>query len=237
MSSLRFVISAQTFMQNVLNDDNFEIVTESHVCDRSDILIEIDNMMKADKNIAEIQPYYKDQVKEFEAGPHMTGVVQRVAAKLGIESKELNPEIITAMYEVSAYEYSIDQNRIPPWYKVFCPDDLEILEYAWDISWYYVIGYGNPYNAKLACPTAIRLEERFRNKISGEGPDGVFYFASEKNVLVMLIMLGLANGDAPFTASNYKCMKDLEWRTSLYGPFAANFIAVIIKSHFISTKN
>ncbi|XP_050424338.1 multiple inositol polyphosphate phosphatase 1-like [Adelges cooleyi] len=222
----RCKLSAQTFIQNIFND---ETITELPICDYTDILLMIDGMMEADTKFKEYQKYFLEQAKKFQEGPDMAGVVQRVAAKLGIDSKELNPEIITTMYEVSAYEYAIDENRIPPWYSVFSLEDLEILEYAWDISWSYVIGYGNPHNKKLACPMAIRLEERLRNKIYGEGPDAVFYFACEKNIITLLFIFGIGKGDAPFTASNYKGMKHLNWRTSFYGPWAANFMAVLFE--------
>ncbi|XP_050421697.1 multiple inositol polyphosphate phosphatase 1-like [Adelges cooleyi] len=222
----RCKLSGQSFIQNVFKD---ETIPEIPKCDYTDILLVLDGMMEADTKFEEIRKYYQNQTKEFETGTHMTGVVQRVAAKLGIDSKELDPETITTMYEVSAYEYAIDESRIPPWYNVFCQEDLEILEYAWDLYWYYVIGYGNPHNAKLACPMAIRLEERLRKKTNEEGPDAVFYFACEKNIMTMLFILGLGDGDAPFTASNYKGMKDLNWRTSFYGPWAANFMAVLFE--------
>ncbi|XP_050434998.1 multiple inositol polyphosphate phosphatase 1-like [Adelges cooleyi] len=133
------------------------------------------------------------------------------------------------MYEVSVYESSIDKSAISPWYSVFSQEDLEILENADDIFGYYLTGYGNPFNAKLACPMAIRLEESFKKKINGEGPDGVFYFAHNTNILSLCIMLGLGDGDVPLTFSNYKYMKDPNWRSSRYGPWAANFMVVFLE--------
>ncbi|XP_050424829.1 multiple inositol polyphosphate phosphatase 1-like [Adelges cooleyi] len=125
--SERCVISGKVFMENVLND---EAIPELPICDNTDILLTLEGMMKDDEEYDDVQAYIKDQEKEFKGGPHMAGVVQRVAAKLGIDSEELNPEIITTMYEASAYEYSNDESVVPAWYNVFCPDDLEVSKYS-----------------------------------------------------------------------------------------------------------
>ncbi|XP_050437908.1 uncharacterized protein LOC126844093 isoform X6 [Adelges cooleyi] len=227
MKDSRCVNSSLSFIQSLFEDKK---ITEIPKCEPTDLLLMLDSMEKNDTKRKEFQTYIENQAKEFKESHHMDGVLKRVAAKLGVDSKELDPEIINTMYDACAYEYSIDQNRIPPWYKAFTQKDLEILEYAWELSWYYIIGYGNPYNKKLACPMAIRLEELLRKKTNEEGPDAVFYFACEKNIMTMLFMLGLADGDDPFTASNYKGIEGLNWRTSLYGVWAANFMAVLFEN-------
>ncbi|XP_050423419.1 multiple inositol polyphosphate phosphatase 1-like [Adelges cooleyi] len=214
-------LSGQTLLQNLFNDDT---ITSIPVCGPKDSLLMIEELKRGNEKM---KTYYLNQMKEFREGEHMNGVVQRVADRMGIDFKDINYEIVNVMYEVATFELAIDDSKVSPWYKLFGPDDLEIFEYALEIFRYYFHGYGDPFNAKLACPMAIRLEESFKNKINGEGPDGHFYFGHSTNVLSFYIMLGLAAGDDALTASNYHGMADLKWRTSLFSPWAANVMVVL----------
>ncbi|XP_050423416.1 uncharacterized protein LOC126835150 [Adelges cooleyi] len=220
----RCELSGQTFIENIFKD---ETIPKIPVCDPTDILLQVEGLKKLDTRCKEIRVKTDSLIKEFRTGKYMDGVVQRVADKMGIDSTELDYEIINIMYEVATFELTIGDSAISPWYKIFCQDDLEVFEYADDIFRFYFNGYGDPFNKKLACPMAIRLEERLRNKINGEGPDAVFYHGHSTNILSLYVMLGIGDGDIPFKQSNYKGMKDLKWRTSLFGPWAANVMVVL----------
>ncbi|XP_050422732.1 multiple inositol polyphosphate phosphatase 1-like [Adelges cooleyi] len=220
----RCELSGQTFIENVFKD---KTIPKIPVCDPTDILLQVDDLKLLDPKCKEIRANTEGLVKEFKEGKYMDDVVQRVAVKMGIDSTELNYEILYFMYEVATFELSIDDSVMSPWYNVFCQEDLEIFEYAHDIYRFYYNSFGDPFNAKLACPIAIRIEKRLRNKINGQGPDAVFYFGHSTNIFTLYVMLGIGDGDIPFRQSNYKGMKDLKWRTSWFGPWAANVIVVL----------
>lgn len=68
----------------------------------------------------------------------------------------------------------------------------------------------------------------FRSKSRSQlGPKGVFYFGHSSNVFSAIVRLGFARDGAPLLSSNFREMRDRQWKTSYLSPFASNVMAVL----------
>ncbi|XP_050440491.1 multiple inositol polyphosphate phosphatase 1-like [Adelges cooleyi] len=193
--------------------------------------------------IKKLTDYYSSEMVKFGKSNTMKNVVQRIADKMGIEPEEIKG-IIKIMYDVCGYERSYAEKVIPAWCRVFCQEDLEVLEYYDDLYWYYAIGYGHNENGRWACPLAIRLLDSFKTTffLTDTGPYGTINFTSHEFVLSMYFLLGIGKNEKRskkksdreiiMDSSNYHSMKDRNWRTSLFSPWAANVTAVYFKCNY-----
>ncbi|XP_050440682.1 multiple inositol polyphosphate phosphatase 1-like [Adelges cooleyi] len=183
---------------------------------------------------------YSVQMNKFGKSDYVKNVVQRVADKMGIENEEIK-RIIKIMYSLCGYERAYAEEEIPAWCRVFCQEDLKVLEYYEDLYWYYAVGYGNNANGQWACPLAVRLLDSFKTTFFSKdtGPYVTINFTSHEFVLSMYFLLGIGKSEKKsekdsdrnikMNSSNYDIMKDRNWRSALFSPWAANVTAVYFK--------
>ncbi|XP_050442814.1 uncharacterized protein LOC126846946 [Adelges cooleyi] len=220
------------FLKTILNDQNIDIDTVP-VCDKDDKILMIDYCMENDRSVKKM---YNRESINFLHSDHIKNVSQKILKKIEREPKGFfrDYKLVSSLYNTCAIERSSDEQSIPPLCRVFCKEDLRVLEYMRDLIYYFEEGYGNMFSVKYACPMAIRLLESFKNKIQGIGPNGVFYFGNSINILNLYVMLGLAKDKVPLMSSNYESMKDRMWKSSKMAPLAANFMAVLFKTSKLS---
>ncbi|XP_050441825.1 multiple inositol polyphosphate phosphatase 1-like [Adelges cooleyi] len=176
------------------------------------------------KDIAELEKFKKSDV--------VKNVLKRVSVKMGLEPGAFGDDFgfIYYAYNACRFERSFNDQSFPALCRIFCREDLKVLEYIYDLLWYYTAGYGNPSNLQQACPMARSLLETFKRKTEGNGPNGTFHFGNALNIFNIYVMLGLAKDDAPIKSSNYKDMVNRKWKSSSMVPWLANFMAVLFKN-------
>lgn len=56
------------------------------------------------------------------------------------------------MYMTCAFESAWNPLSMSPWCSAFSESNMELLEYAEDLEYYYIDGYGHKLNYEQACP-------------------------------------------------------------------------------------
>ncbi|XP_050424219.1 multiple inositol polyphosphate phosphatase 1-like [Adelges cooleyi] len=227
------------FLQTIFNNND---ITSIPVCHSEDKILMQKNIMSYDssdmKTYIDLQMQQQkikvmSEMDRFKSSEIMANVVQMVRERLGLDPEDLDPDLVFFMYDMCTHEGSPSDNGTPVWCKVFSDSDLEVLEYVEELYMFNTVGYGNDFHPQLAAPMykrlLVSLQEKVGEKVGENRPKGVFYFANTENVLSMYVALNLGRGDQTLNAENYRGMKDLSWRTSKIGPWAANFMAVLYK--------
>ncbi|KAK8738011.1 hypothetical protein OTU49_004346 [Cherax quadricarinatus] len=151
-------------------------------------------------------------------GEKMAAVATNVSRRLGIP---LGLEELEVLYDACRFYKAWDPLAPSAWCVALTPDDLKVLEYWQDISYYYTNGYGHAINYEMACPPIQDLIEHFSAVVEGRGgPSGVFYFTHSDAVVPVMTRLGLYKDSAPLTHDQEN--PDRFWRTSSHGIFATN---------------
>jgi multiple inositol-polyphosphate phosphatase/2,3-bisphosphoglycerate 3-phosphatase len=94
----------------------------------------------------------------------MAKTIEAINRRLGF-SDELDLNDIHAMYMVCSFETAWHKRRRSPWCSAFSTDDFKAMEYAEDLKYYWVDGYGHELTYKQACPALNDMLEFF-NKYS-----------------------------------------------------------------------
>ncbi|XP_034480594.1 multiple inositol polyphosphate phosphatase 1 [Drosophila innubila] len=144
-----------------------------------------------------------------------------IARRLGF--KMMGEEDIKLMFDMCRYEQAWQVDRTSVWCAAFLPEHVTVMEYAEDLKYYYGSGYGFEDNSRFNCRAVQDMLTRLSSPVS---PHVVAYFAHSTGLQTLLTALGINKDDVPLRADNYNSMTSRRWKTSLLGPFAANFVAV-----------
>ncbi|XP_046683038.1 multiple inositol polyphosphate phosphatase 1-like [Homalodisca vitripennis] len=172
----------------------------------------------------------KQEQNEFYDTQFAQEVLANVNYRLGLDNVSL--ETVLAMYDGCRFQASWNVTSVSPWCAVFSKSDLEVLEYAQDVKYYYKSGPGRVVNHRLACPLLRDLINKFsavETQPDVKHPNALLYFTHDYMVDILGVGLGLASNPTPLTGHNYPQQQNRQFRSSRITPFAANIMAVLYR--------
>lgn len=170
---------------------------------------------------------------KFQNGLEMEQVKKRIVARLNISGLfNITTTHVQHMFLSCAYEVAIYGKG--GWCSVFEEDDLDIVEYLYDIKYYWKRGYGHKINYKISCLLLKNLTGSIQEVVnavekSESHTHAIFHFSHAETVIPLLCIMGLFNDTEPLLASNYERQKDRLFQSSNMAPFSGN-VAVVLYS-------
>ncbi|RZF36829.1 hypothetical protein LSTR_LSTR012707 [Laodelphax striatellus] len=172
----------------------------------------------------------------MEHSPQADLMCLRVSEKLGFLDEPLDYYNVSILY--NACQYELAWGRVTsPWCSVFEKEDLELMEYIGDISYYYFCGPGNPYNMLQGCVILkdlihqlLSAAEAFENDLPHHTVS--LYMGHSTSVLHVAAQLGIINDQQHLTHHNYESNPNRRYRTSIVAPYNANIMIVLYECTF-----
>lgn len=162
----------------------------------------------------------------FKAGPMVKKELTRIAKKLGVHEKNLSFDDAHYMYMTCAFETAWSRKKKSPWCAPFDVNSAKVFEYAEDLKYYWVDGYGHDITYKQACPAFGDMLGHLGDTKSPY-PKATLYFTHSGTLLKMLSHLGLYRDERPLRHDNYD--EHRLWRSSRIDAFATNIAFVSYK--------
>lgn len=167
----------------------------------------------------------KTESKSFKNSIHYQKVSQEISMRLGFE-EALDPDVIENIWDMCRYDQAWHIDRLSPWCVAITPNQLDVLEYAEDLNYYYKAGYGSEMNSNMMC-SAMRDMLDF---IQRNDTRNVFAYHSHASAIqLLLVALGFAKDSNPLTADNFDQMMERKWKMSEWSAFASNLAVVTYK--------
>lgn len=189
----------------------------------------------------ERKKHFTPETKHFKNGPEMAQVKHAIAERLGISVKILTTDHVKHMFLSCAYELAVYGSG--QWCSVFEEDDLDVMEYFYDIKNYWKRGYGHKINYKISCLLLRNLTESIQHvsetlttNPSASHTQAIFHFAHAETVIPLLCLMGLFNNTERLWANNFHSQKDRLFKTSNMAPFSGN-VAVVLYSCEVESRN
>uniref|UniRef100_A0A182K291 Multiple inositol polyphosphate phosphatase 1 n=1 Tax=Anopheles christyi TaxID=43041 RepID=A0A182K291_9DIPT len=161
------------------------------------------------------------EVNKFLRSALFTGTVWDISQRLGFRHN-LSVEQVEVMWDACRYEQAWKISRPSPFCVAFTEDQVRVLEYKEDLSYYYRTSYGYSHSTELACHA---MADMLRQLTSRDDPSVVAYFTHDSEIQLFLAALGAKRDDMPLRADNFPFMRNRKYTTSDI-PFAANVAAV-----------
>ncbi|XP_014478398.1 PREDICTED: multiple inositol polyphosphate phosphatase 1-like isoform X2 [Dinoponera quadriceps] len=138
----------------------------------------------------------------------------------------VNYESAHLMHTMCAFETAWEQNVISPWCKIFSLNDFKVFEFAEDIEYYWIDGYGYRLTYEQACSA---LKDMFDFFASKESPITTAYFTHSGTILKLLALLGVAKDTHPLMHDSFASHENdkREWKSSIIDVFASNIAFVL----------
>ncbi|XP_026481060.1 multiple inositol polyphosphate phosphatase 1-like [Ctenocephalides felis] len=159
-----------------------------------------------------------ESVKErnkFEKSDLVKNLIRTVTERLGLPVNYLEFEDIFYMYSYCAFETAWNDDRKGAWCSVFTISEFEVLEYAEDLEYYWIDGYGFNLTHEQACVMIRDMLHLFDVGI----PQSVFYFTHSGTILKLIAHLGLYKDAEHLT---HEIKPDRQWRVSKIDAFGSN---------------
>lgn len=138
---------------------------------------------------------------------------------------EVNYKDARLMHMMCAYETAWDEKSDSPWCRLISAETFKIFEFAEDLEYYWIDGYGYKLTYEQACAA---LRDMFSFFLSDSGPQVSSYFTHSGTVLKLLALLGVAKDEEPLMHNSFSHHGDTrEWRTSFIDTFATNIAFVL----------
>ncbi|KRT86210.1 Phosphatase [Oryctes borbonicus] len=164
--------------------------------------------------------------KEFEDSLIMKRAIDKINKKLNLD-KALSFDDVFLMYTTCAFETAWTSKRKSPWCIAFDMDTIKVIEYAEDLKYYWLDGYGKEITYKQAC----KVFNDMLNFITDQNPypKAVFYFTHSGTLLKMLSHLNLYKDDESLRAAGYDKNHNRKWRVSHIDTFGGNLAFILYK--------
>lgn len=179
------------------------------------------------KNVWYPLPVYRDRVIRFyKACPRWRQEVDKNSDAKLEKTKFLNKSA-HLMHTTCAFETALNQSVVSPWCKIFSFNDFRVFEYAEDLEFYWIDGYGYPLTYEQACSA---LKDMFDSFGSNEGAVTTAYFTHSGTILKLIALLGLAKDSHPLMHDSFVLRKKEDkraWRSSIIDTFASNMAFVL----------
>lgn len=179
-------------------------------------------------------PLYDDfrgnliEMDAFELGPEFAEMLEQVNRKLGFfGANQLNSRDVRTVWDFCKFEQGWDPLTPSPWCAAFSIANHAIMDYLEDLDYYYDMGYGGdvPLFANMNC---LIMQEMLRYLESNDPNDHLarMYNSHSRPLQLLLVTLGLFDGDAPLTRHNFAQQMLREWRSSYIAPMGSNLSIV-----------
>ena len=168
---------------------------------------------------------------KFKHGKEMKNILQKVANKLNASSHMLSEKIVIGMYTACIFEVAV-YDRQDTWCEVFDEEDLQVLEYLFDLKHFWKRGYGHQINYKSGCPLLVKITDSIKNATNFPKVDkkyGSFMFAHAETLQPLYALLGLFKDKEDLRADNFNEQHRRQYKTSHIVPFGANIAFVLYK--------
>ncbi|RLU19631.1 hypothetical protein DMN91_008188 [Ooceraea biroi] len=149
----------------------------------------------------------------------LNNITKRIAYKINYDTAHL-------MHTMCAFETAWNQSEVSPWCKIFSLNDFRVFEYAEDLEFYWIDGYGYRLTYEQACPA---LKDMFDFFTSKEEQTAKVHFTHSGTVLKLLALLGVAKEAYPLMHDTFVLNERNEraWRSSIIDAFASNIAFVL----------
>lgn len=156
---------------------------------------------------------------------HAEEIARRVSLRTGVDPAALSADTIRAMWlgcraEVATFDKS------DGWCTVFSRRDVELLEFADDLSAYYIKGHGHPLSVQCAQPLLadiVRHMDAVGGSHGGGTESGYLRFAHAETLLPLVALMGFYVDERPLTAEwSDEEIANRKWRTAEISPLAGN---------------
>ncbi|XP_011501782.1 PREDICTED: multiple inositol polyphosphate phosphatase 1-like [Ceratosolen solmsi marchali] len=174
--------------------------------------------------------HYNDESDKFIMTSEFQQLIKNVSSRLGF-IRSLNFNEIYAIYTTCRYEVAWNPDQLSIWCMLFLFEEMKLMEYIEDLSYYYISGPGRKLSGQLGCHAVSDMFNHFEkveNDTLHDQPKGIFYFGHTLSIQILLAALKINADEVPINASNYHTV-DRKYRTSLQTPFSANLMAVFYK--------
>lgn len=165
---------------------------------------------------------------DFKYTQHMTEVVDHVRQQFG-NSPAIMAKHVIGMFIACTFEYAVFE-RDDTWCSLFRPEDMNVMEYYYDLKHFWKRGWGYDINLKMACPLLSAMFADIKNSLNTSDihrDSGVFRFAHGETLQPLYCLLGLFKDTEMLRANNYHHHTERYYRTSRIVPFAANIAFVV----------
>jgi len=164
------------------------------------------------------------------ASKYFPPIAKRITEKIGASPHfVVAQQNITSFFDLCSFEYVI-YNRTSTFCSLFEKEDFEIFEMYYDISAYYIKGYGWPLAYHIACPLVKDIVDKFNAKIDGTDKvtKAFLRFGHAETILPLLARLGLYKDDFPLRwDTDLSILSKRKWRTSQIASFSSNVVFLL----------
>ncbi|CAK9812393.1 Multiple inositol polyphosphate phosphatase 1 [Anthophora quadrimaculata] len=149
-------------------------------------------------------------------------MLKDVSKRIGYQ---VDHQMVRLMNLMCGFETAFHAEVESPWCKIFSLDDFKVLEFAEDLEYYWIDGYGYKLTYEQACPA---LKDMFDFFASADPPLVSAYFTHSGTILKVLALLGVAKDDQHLTHDSFLLYGDNRaWRTGIIDSFASNIAFVL----------
>lgn len=174
------------------------------------------------KSDIEKNPDTLDFVRKFINGPEMHEIVRYIKHRTQLD--DITPEDAHLMYTICAFETAWNKHKnVSPWCSLFNRNTLHYMEFAEDLEYYWIDGYGYDITYKQACPALIDMFDHI-DPYSMHS-NATFYFTHSGTILKFLAHLGLYKDGEHLT--HLDANKPRQWRTSAIDAFSSNIAFIL----------
>ena len=164
-------------------------------------------------------------------------IVHKVREKLGLVNvKEVDEDIVLSMFRACGWSVqAFGDSEDSGWCSLFTPEDQKIYDFYVDLYIYNVFGPGNQLNPDQSCVLVQDIFNSLKRKTEemkgtqNSASKAIFRFGHGETVISPLNKLGLFLERVPFTADNYKRLRDRVYRTGMIAPMGGNIAFVLYK--------
>ncbi|KAJ9592268.1 hypothetical protein L9F63_001164 [Diploptera punctata] len=183
--------------------------------------------LEVDKNPESLSERIK-----FEEGPEMLAALKDVSSRLGF-NQTISIDDAVLLYLTCSFETAWDHRARSPWCAAFSENNIKVFEYAEDLEYYWIDGYGYNITYRQACPPIKDMMQYFQNEDVTQGnedPKAVLYFSHSGTMLKMLSHLGLYRDKQRLLHNNFAALlRDRKWRVSHIDSFGANLAFILFR--------
>ncbi|XP_046838609.1 multiple inositol polyphosphate phosphatase 1-like isoform X2 [Vespa crabro] len=152
----------------------------------------------------------------------LTTTVKSVSKRIG---HQINYDTLDLIYAMCAFETAWYKDEDSPWCELLSLDDFKVLEFANDIEYYWIDGYGYKITYEQAC---VVLLDIFKFFSEDNETLASIYFTHSGTILKFLARLGVARDKIPLTHDSFRLHVDNRaWRTTYIDAFASNIAFVL----------
>ncbi|CAD5120547.1 unnamed protein product [Dimorphilus gyrociliatus] len=214
--------SALAFLEGLFGTSNNVQLTRSP---EKDTLLHF--YKHCDKYIEEVQNKPRIEYDKFLKGPEMQAVIKRVNERLAL-TNPIEYKTLESIYDNCVFEYGIYNDA--PWCSVFQREDINIIEYAEDIKYYWEDSYPHKVTVEQTCKLVSDIWKHLRNaKEKKDKRKIVGRWAHSATMNTLYTRLGLYKDEKQLLHNNYEQQKDRRWRTTLHTPMSSSIAFVLLQ--------